>query len=162
MRFWITVAGLSILLGLAGRFGRGPERYAAGILFTNFVFQLVNFILRGPFNFMEVDPVLAGIDLGTFFALTYVALNANRLWPLVLSALQMLVVVAHVSVLTSRGWDQVYWGMMAISQYLQLFVLGAGTLSHHFRERRTGRYRSWRLVDKSIKGLSKWNSIPNG
>ena len=146
MRFWITVASLSILIGLVRRYGREPEQYAAGILFANFVLQLLNFVLRGPFDFIKVDPILFAIDAVTFLAMTWVALNANRLWPLVISALQMLVVIAHVSVLTSNGWDQVYWGMMAIAQYLQLLVVACGTLNHHFRERRAGPYRSWRLV----------------
>jgi len=144
MRFWLTVTTFLVLFGLAKRFGKGPERQVAGILLANLVLSLFNVMVRGRVDFHLMDPVLALLDLATLGGFLWVALRANRMWPLVVCALQCLVMIAHVSVLTQRGWTQVYWGMMAISQYLQLIVLASGVLTHHRREKMAGPYRSWR------------------
>ena len=81
----------------------------------------------------------------TLVAVTWVALRANRVWPLVVASFQLLVVFAHLSVLISSGWDQVYWGMMLASNYSELIVTAIGSVCHHRRQKLVGRYRSWRL-----------------
>jgi hypothetical protein len=144
MRFWLTVAAFLILFGLAKRWGQGPERQAAALLLANLVLSILNIMLRGPVDFHITDPVLVLLDLATLLGFLTIALRANRMWPMMLSALQCLVMIAHFSVFTHRGWSQVYWGMMAFSQYLQLLVLAVGVITHHRRELRVGPYRSWR------------------
>lgn len=144
MRFALTVTVILLSVAFAYRYGRGPERSAAAILSTAFVVSLIARLLRGPIEYVHLDPIAAAVDTATLGGVMWVALNANRVWPLVIASLQLFVIIAHVSVLLSSGWNQVYWGMMAIAQYLQLIVLVIGIASHHSRERRIGRYRSWR------------------
>lgn len=163
MRFWLTVLAVLAILGVAVRIGRGPERYTAGILITSFLLTLANRTLRGPFGFDHVDPVLATIDGLTLVATTWVALRANRLWPLVVSSFQWLIVFAHVSVLitpylaerAATMINQGYWAMMIVSNYAQLILISLGTLTHYLRERRIGRYRSWRAG-----GMFPWAHVP--
>ena len=108
-----------------------------------------------------MDLLLATIDALTLVGLTTVSLQANRMWPLVVAALQLLVMFAHVSVLVSVGGKQVYWGMMAAAQYMQLLAIGLGITAHHFRERRTGRYRSWRHGAAGLAVSFLWPSLPH-
>ncbi len=144
MRFWLTVATFVVLFGLARRYGKEPEQQVAAILLANFLLLLFYVELRGNVAFASVDRVLAVLDLGSLVGFLWVALRANRMWPLLIAALQVVVMIAHLSVFIELGARTVYWGMMAVSQYLQLFVLAGGLISHHLRVKRVGPYRSWR------------------
>ncbi len=143
MRFWSTVVIMLILIGLAHRFGRGPERTAAHLLGINLFCSILNSAIGTP-SFNSVNYTLAGVDALTMVGLVWLAIRANRFWPLVVASLQFVVIIAHASVFVSIGWTQVYYGMMALSQYCELVVLAAGISSHYVRERRVGRYREWR------------------
>jgi hypothetical protein len=144
MRYWLTVAAIGLLVVLADRLGRRPERAVAVTLATSFVLTVVNTALRGEQSFRWVNPVVFAIDATAWLMLCHVALRANRLWPITVASLQTIVLIAHFSVFMHTGWKKVYWGMMAISQYLQMLIVLWGIIQHHFRERRVGRYRDWR------------------
>jgi hypothetical protein len=144
MRFWLTVTTFLALFGFAKRFGKGPEQQVAGILLANFLLLLFYVGFFGRVDFEKVNRVLAILDLASLVGFLWVALRANRMWPLVIAALQVVVMIAHLSVLIQLGARTAYWGMMAVSQYLQLLVMASGLIMHHRREKRIGPYRSWR------------------
>jgi hypothetical protein len=146
MRFWLTVATFLVLFGLARRYGKEPEQQVAAILLANFLLLLLYVGFLGDVQFAQVDRVLAVLDLASLAGFLWVALRANRMWPLVIAALQTVVMIAHLSVFIQLGARTVYWGMMAVSQYLQLAVLAAGLTTHYLREKRVGPYRSWRSM----------------
>ena len=144
MRFFLTVAIFLLLFGLSKRFGKGPERQVAGILLANLFLCIFHVMVSGQVRFGQMDRVVALVDLASLVGFLWVALRANRMWPLLIAALQIMVMIAHLSVFVVPGAPEVYWGMMALSQYLQLVVLAAGLAMHHLREKRVGPYRSWR------------------
>ena len=146
MRFLLTVAAFALIVVLAFRLGRRPERIIALTLAASFVATVVNTrFIHGPHSYRAVDPVVMAIDGLTWLVLCRVALSANRFWPLTVTALQTIVLIAHLSVFARVGWRQVYWAMMAYPQYVQLAIVLWGIVQHHVRERRIGRYRDWRV-----------------
>ena len=134
-----------LLFLFALRRGSGPERAIATVLSASLLFSVVRVMMRGPDDFTGLDPILVLIDLAVFAAVLRVALRANRMWPLVIAAMQLIVLLAHVYTLLKVGANQVYWAMMAFPQYIQMLVLGIGVVCHLMRYARIGRYRDWRL-----------------
>ncbi|MDJ0979227.1 MAG: hypothetical protein QNI87_11940 [Erythrobacter sp.] len=128
--------------------GAGPERAIA--LAWLLLFEAVPGIYKtfwgARFQLEEVDILFASLDLcaGAFWLI--VALNANRNYPLVIAALQLLVISAHIA----RGLiDAIspvaYAAMVMAPGWLQLLLLGAGLVRHVLRERTYGPYREWRV-----------------
>jgi len=115
------------------------------ILTATFVFDLANHMLFGDPTWFEVNPGHFVIDTWAFLTLTWVALKANRGWPMVLSATALMVVVAHFTKLFEIDEARrSYWVMTQVPPLLQLVVLIVGTAAHAARQQRIGRYMPWR------------------
>lgn len=128
--------------------GAGPERaMAATWLFFFEVLPIAYKIVWGAtFQLANVDLFLASLDLCAGGLWLTVALNANRNYPLLIAALQMLAIGAHFA----RGLIEsiapvAYATMMMAPGWLQLLVLGGGLIRHVVRRRRYGPYREWRV-----------------
>jgi hypothetical protein len=96
-------------------------------------------------TWFAVNPGHFVIDLWAWLTLTWVALNANRAWPLWVSATQLIVVTAHFAKLFE--FDEArrsYFLMTQAPGLAQLVVLIIGTYAHVARQRRIGRYPAWR------------------
>ena len=137
---------LLIVVLFALRKGEEPERLVALILTAAFLLDLGNHAAFGDPAWFAVNPGHVVIDTWAFVALMWVALRANRGWPLWASAAQVIVIMAHIAKL----WDpamvrKAYWAMTQMPLILQLVVLALGTLAHVARSRRIGWYHSWRL-----------------
>ena len=144
MLVWLSITILLILNASAYRFGRGPERGMANLLSANFVLVLLYYGLFGAPSFGKLNYTLAGLDGLTLVGMMWIALRANRMWTMVITSLQVVVMITHASVLISIGWTRVYYGMIALSQYCELISLAIGIACHYVRERRFGMYREWR------------------
>ena len=145
MRFWLTEVALLLLLALALQRGGQPEKRAAIAYLCAFLYVPVTRILFGQPNFLNFDVPLFTADSVVLAVLVWIALRANRWWPLWASALQLIVVVAHLAKLAEiRGMAGVYWGMTTIPTYLQFFVLLGGIRAHHSRLQKIGPYPDWR------------------
>ncbi len=106
----------------------------------------------GPSGFVTVDPVHVALDGAELVAISWVALRANRVWPLWAAAAQLICVAGHLAALIEPGgMRRAYWGITQMPQYIQLLALGAGIVSHARRTRRVGRYRSWWLFEGSAR-----------
>ena len=146
MRFWLTEAALLLLLALAIRRGGQPEKWIASTIPLSFFLGAILIAARGPEEFWAFDPLLFVIDAGIFGVELWVALRANRWWPLCATALQLIVLIGHIAkALQIRGLPQVYWGMTTLPLYLQLGVLLAGIYAHAGRVAARGPYPDWRL-----------------
>jgi uncharacterized membrane protein len=87
------------------------------------------------------------LDGGELAAIVWLALNANRTWPLWAAAAQVICVSGHIALLIEpHGMRRAYWAMTQLPQYIQLGALLLGATAHARRVRLMGRYRSWRLV----------------
>ncbi len=144
---WLTRLLLCIAILYAARKGDEPEWMVAIILVATFVFDLANHMFFGDPTWFEVNPGHFVIDLWALLTLTWVALKANRGWPLIISATQLIVVIAHFAKLLE--FDQArrsYWAMTQLPETAQLLVLIAGTAAHAMRQQRTGQYAPWRAI----------------
>jgi hypothetical protein len=132
---------------LAYRHGGPPERLAAVLIVVWIIADAIYHLLFGPSGFDKVDPVHLILDGGELGAIIWLALNANRTWPLWAAAAQVICVSGHIAVLIEPdGMRRAYWAMTQLPQYIQLTALLCGATAHARRVRLMGRYRSWRLV----------------
>jgi uncharacterized membrane protein len=103
-------------------------------------------LVFGPSGFDQVDPVHVVLDGGELVVIVWLALRANRMWPLWAAAAQLLCVSGHVAVLVSpQGMQRAYWALTQLPQYIQLIALVLGAVAHARRFERIGPYRSWRF-----------------
>lgn len=127
--------------------GGPPERMAAVLIVGWIIADAIYHVLFGPSGFDKVDPVHLVLDGGELAAIIWLALNANRTWPLWAAAAQVICVSGHIALLIEpNGMRRAYWVMTQLPQYIQLTALLLGAAAHTRRVRLLGRYRSWRLV----------------
>ena len=138
-----------IVLSTFAAYSRGgpPERFAAVLLAGLIVVDTAYHLLFGPSGFDRVDPWHLFLDITMLGFLLWLALRANRIWPLFVAAAQLLSVTGHIAVLVQPdGMRRAYWAMTQLPQYIQLTALLAGAWAHARREKLLGPYRSWRTI----------------
>jgi len=132
---------------LGYRQGGPPERLAAMVIVGWVLIDALYHVFFGPSGFDRVDPVHLVLDGGELVAIVWLALSANRTWPLWAAAAQVICVSGHIALLIHPdGMRRAYWAMTQLPQYIQLTALLLGATAHARRVRLMGRYRSWRLV----------------
>ncbi len=127
--------------------GAGPERAMAAVWLV--CFELAGMIYRsvlgGGYQLQSTDFYLASTDFCAAALWTLIALNANRNYPLIIAALQLLVMSAHLARGFIEAISPVAYATMVIAPgWLQLVVLAMGVSRHCQRHRRFGPYRAWR------------------
>jgi hypothetical protein len=124
---------LACTLFALARGGR-PERIGAATMFVGCVLTLaVNSPLSGRYASMET--AIFAVDAVMFGIFAALALLSDRYWPLWVTALQLLVVLAHVAKLADPEMLRNGYGfVMAVWSYPQLLAIALGTRAHH-RER---------------------------
>lgn len=146
LSLWLPRILLFTTVLFAARKGDEPERLVAGILFATFSLDVGNHALFGDPQWYAVNPGHVVIDAWAFITLLWVALRANRGWPLWASASQVVVVLGHVSKFLDAGMvRKAYWATTQVPFLFQLVILALGTYAHVTRQRRLGRYHAWRL-----------------
>ncbi len=141
--------------------GAWPERAMAAVWFVVLELSLwMHSIAWGStFQFTDTDLFLASTDICAGILWILVALNANRNYPMVIAALQVLVVAAHlVRGLVDAISPISYAVMVTAPGWLQLIVLAIGLGRHVGRNRRYGPYREWRVAlpwQRNTLALSK-------
>ncbi|WP_295636014.1 hypothetical protein [Novosphingobium sp.] len=141
--FYNAIVLATVVLALCK--GDEPEQLTSLVIMTGLFADLVNHWLLGAPNFFTINPGHLVLDGWQLIVLMWVALYANRGWPLWVAALQMIVVAGHLSKLFDvaeirRG----YWVMIAVPGYIQLAVVWIGLASHMRRVGRIGPYAAWR------------------
>ena len=127
--------------------GGAPERIAAAIIVVWVLSDVTYHLLFGPSGFVTVDPVHIVLDGGELIAIVWLALRANRMWPLWAAAAQVICMSGHVvAFIEEGGMRRAYWALTQLPPYIQLVALLLGAVAHVRRERRIGAYRSWRIA----------------
>lgn len=150
MWWWLNefnTAALAIALLAALRWGAAPERLCTAILIVMQVVDAVyHFVVgRGAF-YLSVDIGHLIIDCLVAIALVAVAVNANRIYPLWMAALQLISVLAHFARETSVSVEGLAYAYLGYGPfYLELVALLTGIALHARRTRKGGIYRSWRV-----------------
>lgn len=138
-----------VLAGAAVAWWRGgqPERFAALLIVAWIAADGVYHVLFGASDFVSIDPVHVVLDSLELVGIVWLALRANRVWPLFAAAAQVMCVSGHIAVLVSNdGFNQAYWAITSLPQYIQLIALVAGAYAHARRYQVLGPYRSWRAA----------------
>lgn len=154
---WTFRLAIAAVVALAFRKGGEPEKLAAGVLVATTVLDLGNHAMFGEPAFFAVNPGHLVIDTWAMIALMWIALKANRGWPLWVSAAQIIVVLGHLAKIIELSLVRYgYFAMTQMPLNVQAVALLLGTFAHVRREELIGRYHAWRL-DRS----PAWpNSLP--
>ncbi|WP_408590805.1 hypothetical protein [Novosphingobium sp.] len=143
---WLSRILLLVSVLLAVRKGDEPERLVAGILFATFALDAGNHAAFGNVEWFSVNPGHAVIDIWAFVTLLWVALRANRGWPLLACAAQGVVLTGHLAkFIDGQMVRKAYWTITQLPFLLQVLALALGTVAHIQRRQRAGRYHAWRL-----------------
>jgi hypothetical protein len=141
----IYISCLLLLLVLVTLRGAMPERLVVWILFVADVIDLFYHRIYGPSNFTSFDLFHFTMDSVLLVALLWVALGANRFWPLPICSLHLIGFSGHIGSLAPVPWiNGLYWAMATVPAFLQLPIVLAGVIAHIRRTRRIGHYRDWR------------------
>jgi hypothetical protein len=123
--------------------GGRPERlgaaaYALACITSHFVYS------APPIKFRSVEIGVLIVDVFVFAAFALLALRANRFWPIWVTALLGLGVLAHLArwaVPDTMRWP--YQVVMSIWSYPILALIALGTFNHQRRMSRSQADKSW-------------------
>lgn len=126
--------------------GAGPERASAGTLLGMILVDRSYHALFGPSpTFEMIDPWHLLLDTGGLIVFVHIALRANRVFPLVLAAAQLVAFTAHiVRMMVEPVTSLSYYLMYTMPFWFQLIILSIGIWRHQHRVKASGPYRSWR------------------
>ncbi|QFT78882.1 hypothetical protein [Erythrobacter sp. THAF29] len=137
-----------VLLIAALRWGGAPEKILAVVFVAIFTVPLTAFeiLTDSPLMFGGSTIVRVGLDLVALALFMFVALNANRSYPLWVAGFQVVALAAHmvsgiVDVITPLAYAILVIG----PSYFQLIFMAVGLMLHIRRKKRYGQYRDWRV-----------------
>lgn len=146
MLIWTLRIAIAAIAIFAFRKGGEPERLVAAVLLAAAGLDVFNHILFGEPAFFLVNPGHLVIDAWSMIAMMWVALRANRAWPMWVSAAQIIVVLGHVSKIVELSLVRYgYYAMTQVPLNVQAVALLIGTIAHMRRRERIGNYNAWRL-----------------
>ena len=130
----------AVVYGLV--YGGLPERIVAVVLLGTFLLDpLLHRLFHAGGGF---DPTHLVLDTTALVAFTVVALNANRLWTLWLSALQLITLMSHAMRLFDVSiHPAVSAAMQVVWSYPALLLLVIGTANHRQRLTMVVEDKSW-------------------
>ncbi|MEM7687769.1 MAG: hypothetical protein AAF291_02005 [Pseudomonadota bacterium] len=140
--------------------GAGPERAVILIWVVTFEILMVPYraMWGASIQLQTIDVSFVVADLVAGILWVIVALNANRVYPLFIAALQILIVAAHmVRGVIEAISPAAYAVMFTAPGWLQLVIMAVGLSRHIQRERQYGPYRDWRSPSPWFTWLSyRW------
>jgi hypothetical protein len=147
-----TVVGLLMFSAL--RWGAAPERWCAAVFVLMAIVDRLYHLLVGRATiYTSVDLGHLLIDAAAAIALVWVALWANRIYPLWLAAFQGLAVVSHFTREASAAIGKLAYAFLSYAPSLfQIAILALGIGLHARRVRRGGMYPSWRSSSNPLPG----------
>ena len=161
---WVLNAALVGLPMLAAwRWGAAPERICAAVFVTNLVVDRCYHwaVGRGTiYQSVDLGHVLIGV--ATIIVLVSVALRANRIYPLWLSAFQGLVIISHFTREASARISVHAYALLTYApSILQIAILAIGIALHARRVNRYGTYPSWRNSSSPSQERDRPSSRPD-
>lgn len=136
--------------------GSAPERTGAAILLVGSIFTLVTLSSAATiYRSLEVGVFL--VDVATLVAFLFLALRADRLWPLCITAFQLVGTAGHaVKLVDPQVLPYAYAFALRFWGYPMILMLILGTWNHQKRLIRNGVDKSW----SSSSG--RWDRRPPG
>lgn len=137
---------LVVLLFLASLWrGATPERIVASTFIGMWLLDRAYHLAAAKGLFLlGVDLGHLVIDIAAFGTMLTVALQANRLYPIWLTALQLVAALSHfIRAVDPTEMSGVYSIFIVAPSYLQIPSFAVGLLLHLRREKMRGPYPSW-------------------
>ena len=113
--------------------GGAPERLIALVITVEAVLDLPFALALEASPFQSFSPALFALDAVSLSLFLAIALFANRLWPLVVASLQIIVVTGHLAGLIGEGMQRADWALTQFPIFLQLVALNFGILAQRRR-----------------------------
>lgn len=135
----LLVATTAYALTLGGT----PERIGAALYAAACVLSL-GVVSAIPYRFRSVELGIFVVDVLLFASFVWLALRANRFWPIWVSGLLGLGVLGHLAMMLRPqviAWA--YAAILSIWSYPILLLVCAGTVAHRSRLKRNGADPSW-------------------
>lgn len=134
-----------VLCVLAAWKGGGPEKAVASTLAAMW---LVDQLFHGMFTYLGVPLLISAghlaIDIAATISFVWIALAANRVYPLWIAGLQLISTIAHVVRALFPAISQSALAVLMITpSYFEILAFCVGLWCHLRRQRAMGRYRSW-------------------
>jgi hypothetical protein len=141
-----TLVYLALLFGCclyAGMRGGGPERIGSAILLAGSLLTFAALLLATSlYRSLQVGVLLA--DVGTLLGFVILALRAERLWPLCITALQVVGTAGHaVKLVDPQVLPYAYAFALRLWGYPMILLLIFGTWNHQRRLAKFGVDKSW-------------------
>jgi hypothetical protein len=137
--FFILLVAVSSLYAVIR--GGAPERLTALLLLTAFILSLLVRSRHGSYTHVEVGVFL--VDVALFAALYLLSLLSTRFWPIWMSGMQGVGVLAHCAILAPPVTPFAYAAMTDFWGYPMSVLLMVATRRHRLRLARTGTDDPW-------------------
>lgn len=141
------VASSELLIGASCLYalllGGAPERLTALIFIAA---NLATLLILSPLpqRYGSVEVGAFAVDLAMFCALVWIALHADRFWPMPMSALQGVATISHALGLAHTPVIALVYGVLSQIWFIPMtLVLAIATLRHRVRVRTTGAEPAW-------------------
>lgn len=146
MLIWTLRLAIAAITFFAFRKGGEPEKFVAAVFLGSTAIDLCNHAMFGDPVYYLVNPGHLVIDAWAMIALMWIALRANRGWPMWVCAAQIIVVLGHVSKIVELSLVRNgYFAMTEVPFVIQVVALLIGTVAHLRRQERIGNYNGWRI-----------------
>lgn len=123
--------------------GGAPERIGAAIFAAGSALSHFAFLLSSQ-RFREVEAGILLVDVATFLAFLALAMRANRFWPIWMSGLLGVGIVAHLAMkLSPQILPYAYRFILSAWSYPMLALIAIGTWQHRKQLKACGADRSW-------------------
>jgi len=132
--FW---SSLSIVSFACFRWGEEPEKAVAGMFVAA---AIATPLVRSAiaFRYKEVEVGVLLVDACLLAGLVWIAVRADRWWPLCVTALQLLTFLSHVGkVVNPSLWRYGYQLMATWAAWPMVSILAVGVLRCRLRKRRS-------------------------
>ncbi|QZD87659.1 hypothetical protein [Qipengyuania psychrotolerans] len=136
-RYFLQVTLLLLVAALAYFKGGSSEKRVAVVLVSMHVVSAIQYFLFSDWEGLVTWPIFRmSLDLVGFLAILYIALRANRWWPLWVGSAQLLAIMAHVFRAIDANLPMtVYLIMERWPFWAAITITGIGTVLHARRER---------------------------
>lgn len=132
-----------VVLVLVPVFGGKPERYSILVMFSSLIVQTLLHSLYGLAHFDEVDWIMVFADTWILIGIGGVALNANRFWPIIASAMALLSLASHFARHNTEMLGFSYAQFNFVPTAVILLLMFLGMIGHRLRLRSNGEDLDW-------------------
>ena len=123
--------------------GGSPERRAAMMQVVAFLATMASYSIS-DYRFLKLESGAFAIDAALLVALYWLALKSNRVWPMVMTALQLSTIFVHVARAADGGMSAwAYAFLLKIWGYAMVLLLGVAVLRHRQRLQKSGVDEAW-------------------